>query len=65
MLIAPVRMIKAFVMSDTPIQCSDMAIDLWVAPQEVAPHAIEIVLKVTRSVHVDKVPIFTMVVGGR
>jgi hypothetical protein len=44
-----------------------MAIDLWVAPQEVAPEGVEreIVLKVTGSVHIDKVPILTVVVRGR
>jgi hypothetical protein len=42
-----------------------MAIDLWVAPKEIAPEAVQTELKVTGSVHIDKVPIFTVVVGGR
>ena len=65
MLIAPVRYILAFIMGDTPIQCSDMAIDLWVAPKEVAIDTVQTVLKVTGSVHKNKVPILAMIVRGR
>jgi hypothetical protein len=49
-------------MRDAPIQCSDMAIDLWVTPFEISTEEFDIVLKVFPRTHKDSVPIFTIVV---